>query len=70
MADSTDAKNIANFQALISKVTAMGAPYNPSNADIGLGKLQGKRTDANATVDALNAAEAAEEAASLSLGED
>ncbi len=59
MADSTDAKNIANFQTMISKVTGWGGKYMPSNANIELSKLQNKLVASNDVTDANDATEAA-----------
>ena len=40
------AKNIANFETLLSYVTGYGAVYNPSNANIQLSSLTDKATAA------------------------
>ena len=47
MASTTEtghAKNVANFEDLISFCTGYGAPYNPSKASIKLAALGTKRT--------------------------
>lgn len=44
------ARNIQNFETLISFVTAYGAAYNPSNADIELAALNTKLTAAKAAM--------------------
>jgi hypothetical protein len=49
MASTTEtghAKNVANFEDLISFCTGYGASYNPSKASIKLAALTTKRTDA------------------------
>jgi hypothetical protein len=58
MADVTDAKNIANFQTMISKVTGWGGKYKPSNPDIELSKLQNRLVASNDVTDANDATEA------------
>jgi len=44
--DTGHAKNVANFESLISFCTGYGAAYNPSNADLQLANLQTLRTTA------------------------
>jgi len=47
------AKNIANFENLISFVSGYGVQYNPSNANISLSALQALRTSAQSSLDGL-----------------
>lgn len=59
MASTTEtghAKNVANFEDLISFCTGYGASYNPSKASIKLAALGTKRTDAVNALAAVNAA--------------
>jgi hypothetical protein len=49
------AKNVANFDDLISFVTAYGATYNPSKATIKLTALQTLSTNAKNAISAVNA---------------
>ncbi len=49
------AKNVANFDDLISFVTAYGATYNPSKAAIKLTALQTLSTNAKNAISAVNA---------------
>lgn len=59
MASTTEtghAKNVANFEDLISFCTGYGASYNPSKASIMLPALGTKRTDAVNSLAAVNAA--------------
>lgn len=48
------AKNAANFETLISFITAYGPAYNPSRASIALGSLQTVATNANAALAQVN----------------
>lgn len=48
------AKNVANFETMISFVTAYGAAYNPSKTFIQLANLQAKASAANAVVNQLH----------------
>lgn len=48
------AKNVANFETMISFVTAYGAAYNPSQTAIQLANLQAKVSEANAAINQLN----------------
>ncbi|UKT65219.1 hypothetical protein [Pedobacter mucosus] len=48
------AKNVANFETLISFVTGYGATYNPSNTAIQLVNLQSKAVDAKTAIDNVN----------------
>lgn len=50
------AKNVANFEALISFCTGYGAAYNPSKASIKLTALSALLTSANASLTAVNTA--------------
>lgn len=50
------AKNVANFDELISSVTGFGTTYNPSKASIKLIALQTLATNAKNSVTAVNAA--------------
>ena len=57
MASTTEtghAKNVANFEDLISFCTGYGASYNPSKASIKLAALNTKRTDAITALAAVN----------------
>jgi hypothetical protein len=49
------AKNVANFQTIITYVTGYGATYNPTNPNIQLPQLQLKHTAANTAVNDVNA---------------
>jgi hypothetical protein len=69
------AKNVANFEALITYITSLGAAYNPSRVAIKLAALQTQLTSAKASITAINAAfpaysnaVAAREAAFVPLG--
>jgi hypothetical protein len=53
------ARNVANFEDLISFATGYGAPYNPSNPAIALSGLNAKHAAAAADLAAVNAAFAA-----------
>lgn len=53
------AKNVANFQDLISFTTGYGAAYNPANPAIALAALNAKHTAATADLTAVNTALAA-----------
>ena len=53
--ESGHAKNVANFETLISFCTGYGAKYNPINANIKLSALQEIHTKAQADMAALNA---------------
>ena len=50
------AKNVANFDELISFVTGYGTDYNPSKASISLSALQTLSTSAKNVLDAVNSA--------------
>ena len=50
------AKNVANFDELLSFVTGYGAVYNPSKATIKLTALQTLATNAKNAINAVNAA--------------
>ena len=50
------AKNVANFEALISFCTGYGAAYNPAKASIKLTALSALLTSANASLTAVNTA--------------
>ena len=57
MASTTEtgnAKNVANFEDLISFCTGYGASYNPSKASINLAALNTKRSDALKSLAAVN----------------
>ena len=57
MASTTEtghAKNVANFEDMISFCTGYGASYNPSKASIKLAALTTKRTDAVTALAAVN----------------
>jgi hypothetical protein len=49
------ARNIASFEQMISIVTGFGMPYNPSNSNISVSKLNTKLAAANAANDAVQA---------------
>ncbi len=51
------AKNVANFDELISFVTAYGTVYNPSKASIKLAALQTLSTSARNVINAVNTAQ-------------
>ncbi len=53
------AKNVANFEDLISFCTAYGAAYNPVNTNLKLTALQTKNTAAQAALQAVKGAKAA-----------
>ncbi|MCD6066942.1 MAG: hypothetical protein K0S33_1768 [Bacteroidetes bacterium] len=62
MASTTEtghAKNIVNFEDLISYTTGYGTAYNPSNNSLVLAALQAKHTNALAAVQAVKAAKIA-----------
>jgi hypothetical protein len=48
------AKNVANFETLISFITGYGADYNPSKAAIHLKNLQTQAKNAKDTLDVIN----------------
>ncbi|TKC01414.1 hypothetical protein [Pedobacter cryotolerans] len=48
------AKNVANFETLISFVASYGATYNPSRASIQLAALQTKAVDASIAMQQVN----------------
>ncbi len=50
------AKNVANFNELISFVSGYGETYNPSKASIKLTALQTLLADAKSAMDAVNSA--------------
>lgn len=54
--ETGNAKNVANFEDMISFCTGYGATYNPSKAAIKLAALGTKRTDAVNALAAVNAA--------------
>ncbi len=59
MASTTEtghAKNVSNFDELVSFVTGYGATYNPSKAGIKLTALQTLSTNAKNAINAVNAA--------------
>ena len=53
------AKNVANFENLISSITAFGTSYNPSKQSIKLTALQTLLANAANEMDAVNAAQSA-----------
>ena len=53
------AKNVANYEKLIADVTALGATYNPSKANLKLPAMNTQLTAAKAAVAAVNTAEVA-----------
>lgn len=54
ISESGHAKNVANFETLISFVTAYGTAYNPSRESIKLPALQTILTSAKSSLSALN----------------
>lgn len=59
MASTTEtghAKNVSNFDELISFATGYGATFNPSKASIKLPALQAQSTASKSAVSAVNAA--------------
>jgi len=59
MASTTEtghAKNVANFDDLISFITGYGTAFNPSKASIKLTALQTLSTSAKNAINAVNAA--------------
>ena len=48
------AKNVANFNTIIQAITAFGATYNPSNANLAIANLQTIYTDADAALALLS----------------
>ena len=48
------AKNVANFETMISFVTAYGAAYNPAKSAIQLVNLQAKASEANTAINQLH----------------
>jgi hypothetical protein len=48
------AKNVANFETLISFVSGYGAAYNPSRVSIQLGNLQAKATESSNVMNQVN----------------
>ena len=53
------AKNVANFEKLVTDVTGLGATYNPSKANLKLAALNIQLTTAKAAIAAVNSAEPA-----------
>lgn len=53
------AKNVANFEKLITNITAFGATYNPSKASLKLPALNTQLTAAKTAIGAVNSAEPA-----------
>ena len=49
-------QNVANFETLISYITAFGNDYNPSKTSLTLPELQKKLTEAKASLNAVNVA--------------
>jgi len=56
ISEAGHAKNVANFDELISFVTSYGATYNPSKAGIKLAALQALAANAKNTIGAVNTA--------------
>lgn len=52
------AKNVANFEKLVTDVTALGATYNPSKTNLKVTALNTQLTAAKASITAVNTAEA------------
>lgn len=52
------AKNVANFEKLITDVTALGTAYNPSKANLNLKALNAQLAAAKASIAAINSSEA------------
>ena len=50
------AKNIANFDTIVTYVTSYGVAYNPARAALKLSALQGLATSAKTSLTAVNAA--------------
>ena len=44
MAETGHAKNVANFESMVSFVTGYGGDYKPGNAEIQLGQLSAARS--------------------------
>jgi hypothetical protein len=53
------AKNVANYEKFIADVTALGATYNPSKANLKLTALNTQLTAAKTAISAVNTAETA-----------
>lgn len=53
------AKNVANFEKLISNISSLGASYNPSRESIKIEALNTKLTSAKAAINNVNATEPA-----------
>lgn len=53
--DSGHAKNVANFEDLLTRVRSLGAAYNPSKAGLTLTNLEAQHAAANATLKSLAA---------------
>jgi hypothetical protein len=53
------AKNVANYEKLITSITALGTPYNPSKASLKLPALNTQLTAAKAAIATVNSAEPA-----------
>ncbi len=59
MSEVGHARNVASFEQMVSVVTGLGGGYDPSNADIGLSKLNNKLTAGNTVMDEVLAKVAA-----------
>lgn len=57
ISETGHAKNVANFETLITIVTSFGTTYNPAKSSIQLGALQTLLASAKASVSAVNQAE-------------
>lgn len=57
ISETGHAKNVANFETLISYITAYGTTYNPSRVTIKIPALQTILSNAKASLNAVNAAQ-------------
>lgn len=59
ISETGHAKNVANFESLITSITAFGTNYNPSKASLKLPALQTKLTASKESLNAVNIAQSA-----------
>ena len=57
LSETGHARNVANFERVVTEINAMGAVYNPSKASIKAAALNAQLASAKAALSAVNAAE-------------